>query len=155
MSYLAGPPLPGRQPRQLVSTVPLQVEALPDGKYRVSSPLARGWAGVAGNPHELARVVTQAFREVTRASNARMRREAYDLDAMTMKVAGDPLAGSARSRVRVAPGSGTRTVRHRAHDAEAWTRMEDGRWRSPGGRMYSHDSAAVRNVRKRLGENPS
>jgi len=148
-------PLPGRHARQLVPIVPLYAEALPGGKYRLSSPAARGWAGVAGTPHELARVLVQAFAEVTRASMARANRTRYDLDEMTMKVAGDMLAGKPQSRVRAAPGSATRSVRHRAHAPEAWTKMEDGRWRSPGGRMYSHDSAAVRSVRRRLGEDPS
>jgi len=148
-------PLPARHARRLVSNVPLNVEALPGGKYRVSSPAARGWAGVAGTPHELARVLAQAFHEVTRASVARANRDRYDLDGLTMKVAGDPLAGKPQARIRAAPGAATRSIRHRAHAPESWTRMEDGRWRSPGGRMYSHDSAAVRSVRKRLGEDPS
>lgn len=136
---------PALAPRQRVSTIVLQVDALPAGGLRFSSPLARGWAGCANTPQELARVIHAAFVEVSVAAYARAHREAYDLDALTSQVLGDALAGVAPRRVRR-----PRTVRHRSYAVEAWTKMEDGRWLSPSGRAYRADSAAVRNVvRKR------
>ena len=130
-----------------VRTIPLRVDVLPSGELRLSSPAARGWSGTARTSHELARVVREAFREVSCASYARAKGEPYDLDVLTIRVAGDPLAGDQQRRIR-----GQRTARHKSYAPEDWTRMDDGRWRSPGGRFYQADSTAVRNVIKKREE---
>lgn len=135
-------PLPGAPAAQRVRTIPLQVDCLPSGGYRLSSPLARGWAAVARTHGELAKAIQQAYVEVTVASYARAKGEAYDLDAMTMQVSGDPLAAMPPRRIR-----GARSERRQTYDVEDWTRLEDGRWRSPSGRAYREDTALVRNVR--------
>lgn len=128
-----------------VSTIVVQVDALPDGRIRVSSPHARGWASAARTPVELARAVREAFHEVAVSSVARANHLPYDLDQLTSQVEGDLLAGGQQRRVRSTRGS-----RRPAHPPEAWERMEDGRWRSPSGRAYRENTTAVQSVlRKR------
>jgi hypothetical protein len=128
-----------------VTTISLTVEAMPSGRYRLSSPNARGWAVQVGNQVELARAVSLAFREVSVASYARAKGVPYDLDVLTEQVAGDPLAATPRTRQR----SGPRARRKTYHPSE-WTRFEDGRWRSPSGRTYRADSKQVKSVVRAL-----
>lgn len=138
--------LPEPHRAQRVRVIPLQVEVLDNGHLRISSPVARGWASVAKNPHQLAQSIQSAFTEVSVASYARWRNRPYDLDALTSHVPGDPLAGDAQQRIR-----GPRRVRKKSHNVADWTKLEDGRWRSPSGRTYGQDTRAVRNVvRKRV-----
>ncbi|HEX2263468.1 MAG TPA: hypothetical protein VHH52_06860 [Pseudonocardiaceae bacterium] len=125
--------------RQRVRAITLTVETLSDGRLRVSTPQARGWATTAQDPMGLARAVELAYREVAVASYARARGTTYDLDQLTERVPGDPLADAAMQR---AP----RRVRKKVHDPGAWAKFDDGRWRSPSGRLYRPDSTAVRNV---------
>jgi hypothetical protein len=134
-------PVPGNRPGMRVRVIPLQVETLDGGGMRLSTPLARGWSKVARTSTELSRVVQEAFLEVSCASYARARGERYDLDALTIQVPGDPLAGGRPGRERTG-----RTTRRKSHAVEAWTRMDDGTWRSPAGRFYSPDTTVVRNV---------
>lgn len=140
--------LPTRPAGQRVRTIALQVDALEDGRLRISSPHARGWAATARTPVELARVVQEAYTEVACASYALARGQAYDLDQMTTHVPGDSLADAPQRRVRGA----VRTTRRKAYAPESWTRMDDGRWRSPSGRAYREDSTVVGNVIKRRQE---
>jgi hypothetical protein len=137
---------PAQQPGQRVRVIPLVVETLPGGALRVSSPHARGWAAAVRTPQELARAVEMAYREVSCASYARQRGGAYDLDQLTMHTPGDTLAGTPMRRV---PKPGTRSKK--SHDVAAWSKFDDGTWRSPAGRTYRADTMAVRNViRKRI-----
>jgi hypothetical protein len=137
-------PIPDPTPRRRrVRVIQLQAEILPDGKVRISSPMARGWAGVGrAGTHEVGRVVSQAFDEVTAAAYARAHGQVYDLDALTMHVQDDQLAGTPQRRIR-GP-----VARRAAHPPEAWAMLDDGRWRSPGGRKYRADSPQVRAVRR-------
>jgi len=99
---------------------------------------------MANTPQQLAHVIASAAVEVQIAGYAMARRVPYDLDQMTSQVAGDPLAGGRPARTR------QRTTRRKSYAVEAWTKMEDGRWLSPSGRLYRSDSRAVQNViRKR------
>ena len=130
---------PGR-----TTVITVQVEVLDGGRVRLSTPHARGWAAVAATPAELIAGLRGAFLEVDVASYARFRNRPYDLDVLTERVPDDPLAGSPGQRVR----------RVRLHLPELWCRMEDGRWRSPSGRVYRGESRAVQRViekRVRLG----
>jgi len=133
-----------------VTTVSLTVEARPDGKYRISSPHARGWAAVVSNARELVAAITRdAFTEVSVASYARAHNTHYDLDMMTERVHGDPLAGKPAPRKR---STGSERV-HSSYHPVAWTKMEDGRWKSPAGRMYGPNTRQVQNmVRRRLAQ---
>lgn len=140
-------PLPRQPGGRRVQTIALQVEALEGGRLRISSPHARGWAGTAATPIELARAVQQAFAEVACASYALAHGRAYDLDQMTTHVPGDPLAAHPQRRVR-----GRRTTRRKSHAPEDWVKYDDGRWRSPSGRTYREDTTAVRNVIKKRQE---
>ncbi len=144
---MAGREVPARAPHQ-PQAISLQVERMPTGQLRVSTAQARGWAAVAGNPMQLARVMAEAFREVQRASYARLKGEAYDLDVLTEHRPGDPLAGSQPFRVRRLGGG------NQPYPAAAWSKVTgaDGvdRWRSPSGRLYRADTqAALRVVEKR------
>lgn len=130
------------QPR----AIPLQVEALPDGRFRLSTPAARGWAAVAGNAMELTLALRSAFTEVAVASYALARRQPYDLDVLTSHVADDPLAGQPQGRVRGATPTGRRKPYHPAD----WSKQADESgaavWVSPSGRRYREDSRVVRDV---------
>lgn len=142
------PPIPGIPPGQRVRSISVEITHLRNGGYRVAMTGARGWAAVATNPVQLARAVEQGFLESQVAAYARAKGEAYDLDALTTHVPGDALADSpqGRARDRRAPR------RAKVFAPEEWTRMEDGRWRSPGtGRAYREDSKLVQGILAKRG----
>lgn len=127
-----------------VRTVTVRVEQLPDGKFRLSTPAARGWAAVGRTPNELGRAVAGAFVEAQCAAYARWRGERYELDELTEPVAGDPLAPPrrpVRNRTnRDNVGWGRNQDRPDQYSVEQWERMPDGRLRSPAGHVYGPDS---------------
>lgn len=133
-----GQPL-ARTPHQ-PNTISLTVEQLPDGRFRLSTSQARGWAYAARSPLDLARGLQAAFTEVQVASYGRARGEAYDLDVLTEHRPGDPLAGSPQQRVRRLGGNAP-------YSPAQWekTTTPEGavRWRSPAGRLYRPDTKAV------------
>jgi len=138
---LGGPPPIRNQMRSLAIQVDYSPPGVPPGHWRVSTPLARGWAAVVATPDALARALVAAATEAQIASYARFRGESYDLDVLTDVVQGDSLAQAHRTvdfRRRV------RTDQHHPGD---WVPMPDGRWRAPGGRMYRADSGVVRRVK--------
>lgn len=133
----------GHQPR----SIPLQVDVLADGRFRLSTPVARGWAVVASDPRQLFQGVRSAFTEVAVASYARAKREPYDLDKLTGHVPGDPLAGTRQSRVPGARPAG----RRKSYNPEDWVKLSDRSdggavWQSPSGRRYREDTKVVRSV---------
>jgi hypothetical protein len=132
--------LPPSRPDTRVTTISLTVEAQPGGGYRLSSPHARGWAEVVSTQLELARALTHAFTEVSVASYARARNAPYDLDVLTERVAGDVLANQPRARTR----NGAR--KRKTYHPGDWCKFEDGRWQSPGGRVYRPDAKQVQAV---------
>lgn len=134
--------LPPSRPDARVTAISLTVEARPGGRYRISSPHARGWAAEVGTQLELARALREAFTEVSVASYARAHNVPYDLDVLTERVSGDVLANQPRAKTR----SGSR--RRKTYHPSEWTRFEDGRWQSPGGRVYRPDSKQVKSVIK-------
>lgn len=136
--------LPGLRPGQRVRTIPLQAEILPEGGVRISSPLARGWAGHARTAAELATTLAHAFMEVEIAGYAMAHGANYDQDRLTEQVTGDPLAGSKMARRR-GP-----VQRRAAHPPEAWSMNDDGSWRSPAGRTYPSTSPHVQRVIAKL-----
>lgn len=131
--------LPPSRPDARVTAISLTVEARPGGRYRISSPHARGWAAEVGTQLELARALKEAFTEVSVASYARAHNTPYDLDVLTERVAGDALANQPRART-----GGIR--RRKTYHPADWTKFEDGRWQSPGGRTYRADSKQVQAV---------
>lgn len=140
---------PVHQPR----TIPLQVETLPDGRFRLSTPVARGWAAVASDPRQLFMAVRSAFTEVAVASYARAHREPYDLDRLTTHIPNDPLAGTRQSRVPGARPAG----RRKAYNPHDWVKLDaqgtgETFWQSPSGRRYRADTKVVRNVVLRRAE---
>lgn len=136
--------LPASRPDLRVQTISLTVEARPGGRYRISTPHARGWAAEVGTQTELARAFATAFDEVAVASYARAKGVPYDLDALTEQVAGDALA----SRPRTRASNGPRARRKQYHPGD-WTKFEDtGLWRSPSGRTYKPESKQVQGVIK-------
>lgn len=134
--------LPPSRPDTRVTTISLTVEARANGRYRLSSPHARGWAAEVATQLELAQALAKAFIEVGVASYARAKNTPYDLDVLTERVAGDPLASRARVRTR----SGSR-ARKTYHPSE-WSKFENGCWRSPGGRVYKPEAKQVQAVIK-------
>lgn len=148
---LPGPP-PGvrHQPRRITLTV----DALPDGRLRVSTGGARGWAAVARGPHQLATAVGRAFTEEAVASYARWRTQRYDLDTLTER---DDPTEPARVPItyrRPAGVQGTsyargRVVRPDQSNPADWTALPDGRWQSPGGKRYRSQKIIGPLVRRR------
>lgn len=136
--------LPGLRPGQRVRTITLQAEILPDGGWRLSTPMARGWAGHARTAGELANQAAHAFVEVEVASYALAHGENYDQDRLTEHVADDALAGTKMARRR-GP-----VQRRAAHAPEAWKMQDDGSWRSPAGRRYPASSPQVQRVVAKL-----
>lgn len=136
--------LPGMRPGRRVRTIPLQAEILPEGGIRISSPLARGWAGHARTAAELAAQLAHAFTEVEIAGYAMAHGANYDQDRLTEHVPDDPLAGSKMGRRR-GP-----VARRAAHPPEAWSMNDDGSWRSPAGRRYPPESPHVQRVIAKL-----
>lgn len=125
-----------------VSEVYLRVEQLDSG-LRLSTPQARGWAVLARSRDDLVQGVAEAFREAQLAFYARARGEPYDLDVLS-----DP------SELHPLTASGSRP-RADIYDPQDWTRMPDGRWRSPSGRCFRADSQVVQRVlAKRSDETP-
>lgn len=136
--------------RHQVREVSLRFESLADGRMRISSPQARGWAMVVRRPEELARAVSAAFVEAQVAAYARWRGERYELDELTDPVAGDPMA-PARPRARRRRntgdvGWGVNQRRPDSHDPAQWVKLPDGRWRSPGGKAWEPTALTVQKV---------
>jgi len=146
---IQGPAATGHQARQ----VTLHVEAMPDGRLRVSTPSARGWAVVVRSRDELARAVTTAFTEAQVAAYARWRAERYDLDHLTEPMAGDPMAPPRRPGRRPTntglTGWGRNQIRPDAHPPEEWTKLPDGRWQSPAGKAYGPATKMAQQVMAR------
>lgn len=148
---LSGPP--SGVPHQ-VRELHLKVESLGQGRFRLSTPQARGWAMVVRTPHELARALAGGFTEAQLASYARWRGERAELDALTEPVPGDPLAPPRAPQRRPANaaatvGWGRHQLRPDSHDPGDWVRMPDGRWQSPGGKNYPETSKVVQMVLRR------
>lgn len=136
--------------RHQVREVSLRFESLADGRMRISSPQARGWAMVVRRPEELARAVSSAFLEAQLAAYARWRGERPELDQLTEPVKGDPMAPP-RSRVRRRRntgevGWGMNQRRPDSHDPAAWVKLPDGRWQSPSGKAWKPDTPVVQKV---------
>jgi hypothetical protein len=132
--------------RNQVRAIVARIEALPSGKLRMSLPGARGWATVVGTRDELVRAIAQAFTEAQIASYGRWRGQGYDRDIETPVYRDDPDPLIAA----VTPLRGGRTPqRSDVHPPDAWTPLENGSWRSPGGRVFRSDSDAVRRVREK------
>lgn len=133
-----------------VRAVTVRVEQLADGRWRLSTPSARGWAAVGRSPNEIGRAVASAFVEAQCAAYARWRGERYDLDDMTEVVHGDPMAPPQRPvRPRTNRGNvgwGRNQDRPDQHPVERWERMPDGRLRSPAGHVYRPDSVIGQRV---------
>lgn len=133
-----------------IRDLPVRVERLADGGMRITTPLARGWAAVARDQHQLARSIASAFAEAEVASYSRFRGQVYDLDAMTGHVPGDALAGSAQGRVR---GPAARRRTKKSYPVTLWQKLPNGHWRSPSGRSYRPDTRAVQQmVARRVAE---
>lgn len=125
-----------------VRSITVQVQQLPDS-YVISAVQASGWSATARNPIELARALAVAFTEVDVASYARWKGQAYDLAQNPDRQARRP-PGSRRSAL----GGGD------SHDPSEWSKLDDGRWLSPGGRTFRADSQQVVKVvakRRKLG----
>lgn len=132
--------------------VDLRLQRLDDGRIRVSTPQARGWADTAKGPDQLWHKVMQAFVEATVAGYATWRGVRYDLDELTDPT--DPTEPARRrphtareaagdcSEVSYAQGAIVRP--DQAHPAE-WTPNPDGSWTSRKGRRYS-DPAYIQSL---------
>ena len=146
---LSGPSPTAHQVRELH----LKVESLGQGRFRLSTPQARGWSMVVRTPFELARALAGGFTEAQLASYARWRGERPELDALTDPVPGDPMApprAPARRPVNTTPvGWGKHQRRPDSHDPGDWVKLPDGRWQSPGGKSYPETARVVQMVLRR------
>ena len=119
---LAGAAPTPRQVREVV----LRIEQVSPGVLKVSAPF--GWVGgLARTPPELARLVSQSFREAQVAAYARWRQSAYTQ------------GGGERKKRRVS--------RRDVFDPAEWRVDDDGMWIDPGlGRRWHPDTQVVRRV---------
>lgn len=131
--------------RNQVRSVMVRVDALGNGRLRISTPGARGWARTVSTRDELNRAVGEAFVEAQVASYARWRGEAYDHDAMSEVDPSSPMTAAATRIER-----SQRVGRSDVHDPREWTPLPDGSMRSPSGRVFGADTDAVRKVRAKL-----
>jgi len=128
--------------RNQVRSIGVRIDALANGKLRISTPYARGWARTVRTRDELAKAIAEAFVEAQVASYAQWRGEAYDLDALTPVDNADPMTAAA-PRVH----QNLRQDRNDVHDPRDWTPLPDGRWRAPSGKVYGAGTDAVQRVR--------
>lgn len=145
------------RPPRVARRVTVTIDVLDDGKLRVSTPSARGWAAVVRGPHQTWTALRQALVETQLAGHARWRGGRYDLDALT--AADDPTEPRQRP-LRSRPsalsgvgfGRGAIVRPDQAHPAE-WCPNPDGSWTSPKGRTW-RDPARLQSLiekRARLG----
>jgi hypothetical protein len=127
--------------RNQVRAVTLRVEALPNGRLRVSTPTTPGWAAVARTQAEFMTAIRQAFVEAQVAAYAAWRNHEYDLAETVSRGDPDPLVAAPASRTQ------RRAIRKDQYDPDAWSITSDGRWRSPSGRLYQPDSTMVSRVK--------
>lgn len=120
--------------------ITLTVQQLPGNRWRLASPLARGWSAVVSTPHELARATQVAFREVGVAAYARQRGETYDLEWL------ENLTAAAVARDTPAVAKPPMMRKPKRHDPMAWEELPNGRWRCPSGRTFRADAQQVQNV---------
>lgn len=128
--------MPPSRPDLRVHTISLTVEAIASGRYRLSSPHARGWAAEVGNQPELARAIATAFREVSVASYARAKNTPYDLEVTPGRADGS------------SPNQPRTKARRKTYHPGDWSKFEDGRWQSPSGRVYRENTRQVQGVIK-------
>ena len=134
--------------RNQVRSVAVRIDAMGDGRLRISAPHARGWAREVRTRDELVRAVAEAFTEAQIASYPRWKGVGYDLDqlATVWRDDADPMVAAGPQF------QASRAPRADVHDPMAWTPLDDGRWRSPGGKVYGPETAVVQKVmRKRAG----
>ena len=129
--------------RNQVRSVGLVVDAVAPGRLRITAPGARGWVRVVRTRDELAAAIAEAFTEAQIASYAMYRGHAYDRDAETpiYRDDQDPLIAAAHH------GAARPRGRSDIHDPRDWTPLGDGTWRSPGGKVFGSETAAVRRVK--------
>lgn len=143
---------PGTGPHQ-VRTVNVQIEALPTGQLRITTPSARGWAAVVRSQNELSRAITSAFTEAQCAAYAKWRGEGYDLDRLTDHVPDDPMAPprpTTRRRTNTSQnGWGRNQLRPDAYPPDEWHKRADGCWVSPAGMVWKPGTTMVRRVIER------
>lgn len=155
MAKIERPTITGPAPvAHQVRSVLVQIDSLSTGELRISTPAARGWAVTARSQSDLVRAIGGAFTEAQIAAYARWKGGAYDLDALTAAVPGDPMAPPRERAARrdyPGPGVGYGPGRRRPDTSapEDWVKMEDGRWRSPAGRAYRPDTMMVAKVKAR------
>lgn len=141
--------------RNQVRSISVRIDALADGRLRISSPFARGWARTVRTRDELNRAVAEAFVEAQLASYAHWRGQGYDHDVQSPKWPDDPdplIASAAHIQARTRNGHRRRDV----HNPMDWVPLDDGRWRSPSGKVYGADTDAVRRVQaKRQSQDPT
>lgn len=149
------PATAGRLPATRVARrVTVVLDVLADGKVRVSTPSARGWAKVARGPYETWTALRQAMVEAQRAGHARWAGGRYDLDALT--AADDPTEprqrplGRVSARHGVGFGRGAVVRPDQAHPSE-WTPNPDGTWTSPRGRTW-RDPARIESLVTKRGQ---
>lgn len=162
-------------PRPRSQRLPLEVERLDDrgSVLRFTSPRMPGWAAVAKTPHEVARVMLQAWTEADIAAYARWRGSSYDEpDAIAAGQdrtpppraplsAADRRAQMERPRSQLPDGKPwgkhSRMLRPDVADPADWTVLPDGRLQSPprpGGKplIYGRDTTMGRRILARRRE---
>lgn len=122
-------------------SIPIVLDALPDGRVRLSSPLAANFVAVARTPHEMWRALRSVMTEAQVAGYAAWRGQHYDHDTRVPVRHQPPVAAVSWEKGAVCRPDAT-------HPAE-WSPNEDGTWTSPSGRTYRSPRMIDRLVEKR------
>lgn len=133
----------------------LLVRRTDDGGLAVRTPVTPGWCMVAKTPQQLALVIEQAWAEVAIAAYARLRGVLYDLAQHEECIPAAAFAATPPHpneldnliEQTVDEVTAARRRKHpKTHAPEDWRELEDGRWLSPGGRVYQPTSKTVARV---------
>lgn len=120
---------------QSLARLPVILERLDSGGFRLSSPDLPGWSATGHGPHQLARCMDEAWVELQIAAYSRRHGQEYDLAhlAATPKTARPEAARRWPS----------------PYDPRDWVPLPGGDWLSPSGRRYRADTTTVAKVKAR------
>jgi hypothetical protein len=155
-------PPAGRRPHE-PAELTLRVRRLDDGALLFTTPLCPGWAFSARRPQQIGEAIARCYREAAIAAYARLHGVMYDVAAETHpeELPGGLAAATPRTRrhpQEPEPEQEDEVARQRrtkhpsTYPPTAWQRLDDGRWRSPGGGTYSPTSRQVQAVVASLGQ---
>lgn len=121
-----------------LAVLPVNVQRLPDGGVRITSPHLPGWACIGRGPHEIARCLDLAWTELAIAAYAATQGQPYDLAHHADR--------TSLPSVRAVTRQDGRRIWRLSHDPADWTPLPGGDWLSPSGRRYRAGASVLQRV---------